>query len=70
MYAGMFRTAMDWLEDAGEFLKIPNNDFVNKAEISRADSKRIADTTSVEGGAQSDSEDKDMSSDDDSEESE
>jgi len=30
MYAGMFRTAMDWLQDAGEFLKSPEFDFVNE----------------------------------------
>mmetsp|Transcript_3087 Transcript_3087/g.6786 ORF Transcript_3087/g.6786 Transcript_3087/m.6786 type:complete len:678 (-) Transcript_3087:123-2156(-) len=31
MYAGMFRTAMDWLQDAGDFLKEPSYDFVNPA---------------------------------------
>ena len=30
MYAGMFRTAMDWLQDAGEFLKAPTFDYVNE----------------------------------------
>lgn len=28
MYAGMFRTAMDWLSDAGELLKSPNYDYI------------------------------------------
>jgi len=28
MYAGMFRTAMDWLSDAGELLKAPNYDYI------------------------------------------
>jgi len=27
MYAGMFRTAMDWLQDAGEFLKEPSLEY-------------------------------------------
>ena len=30
MYAGMFRTAMDWLQDAGEFLKSPEFDYLNE----------------------------------------
>eukprot|EP00985_Skeletonema_marinoi_P027421 scaffold22454_cov146-Skeletonema_marinoi.AAC.6 len=29
MYAGMFRTAMDWLQDAGEFLQAPSYDFIS-----------------------------------------
>jgi hypothetical protein len=28
MYAGMFRTAMDWLTDAGEFLKAPSYEYL------------------------------------------
>ena len=28
MYAGMFRTAMDWLQDAGEFLKEPTFEYI------------------------------------------
>jgi hypothetical protein len=28
MYAGMFRTAMDWLQDAGEFMKSPTNHYI------------------------------------------
>jgi hypothetical protein len=28
MYAGMFRTAMDWLHDAGEFLKEPTYEYI------------------------------------------
>ncbi|KAL3808184.1 hypothetical protein ACHAXA_009539 [Cyclostephanos tholiformis] len=28
MYAGMFRTAMDWLQDAGEFLREPSYNYV------------------------------------------
>ena len=32
MYAGMFRTAMDWLQDAGEFLKEPSFDYIIQAE--------------------------------------
>lgn len=30
MYAGMFRTAMTWLEDAGEFRKAPTYDYINE----------------------------------------
>jgi hypothetical protein len=30
MYAGMFRTAMDWLQDAGEFLREPSFDYVRR----------------------------------------
>ena len=32
MYAGMFRTAMDWLQDAGEFLQAPSYDFINSKD--------------------------------------
>jgi hypothetical protein len=32
MYAGMFRTSMDWLEDAGEFLMEPSFAYVTMAE--------------------------------------
>jgi len=32
MYAGMFRTAMDWLQDAGEFLQAPSFDFINSQD--------------------------------------
>merc|ERR1712127_827082 len=32
MYAGMFRTAMDWLQDAGEFLKEPSFDYLNMTD--------------------------------------
>ena len=28
MYSGMFRTAMDWLQDAGEFKKSPTDDYI------------------------------------------
>lgn len=28
MYAGMFRTAMDWLQDAGEFKKSPTDNYI------------------------------------------
>eukprot|EP00984_Skeletonema_dohrnii_P027287 scaffold16815_cov94-Skeletonema_dohrnii-CCMP3373.AAC.1 len=34
MYAGMFRTAMDWLQDAGEFLQAPSYDFISTEDNS------------------------------------
>ena len=37
MYAGMFRTAMDWLEDAGEFLKPPEFDYINEQSTETAE---------------------------------
>jgi len=54
MYAGMFRTAMDWLQDAGEFLKEPLFDYVC-----------MGDGDAKEGGAISVGDDDDDENDDD-----
>ena len=54
MYAGMFRTAMDWLQDAGEFLKEPSFDYVC-----------TGDGNAKEGGAISVGDDDDDENDDD-----
>jgi len=56
MYAGMFRTAMDWLQDAGEFLKEPSFDYV-----------RTGDGDAKEGGATSSGDDDDDDDDDEKE---
>eukprot|EP00804_Cyclotella_cryptica_P001073 CCRYP_008367-RA/>CCRYP_008367-RA protein AED:0.03 eAED:0.03 QI:124/1/1/1/1/0.5/2/143/575 len=61
MYAGMFRTAMDWLQDAGEFLKSPTYNYIKEVE-----KKRIEDdsnVSSVEGDGDSVSDDSSSSSD-------
>jgi hypothetical protein len=42
MYAGMFRTSMDWLEDAGEFLKEPSFAYVTMAETPSDEGSRTA----------------------------
>mmetsp|Transcript_9241 Transcript_9241/g.19948 ORF Transcript_9241/g.19948 Transcript_9241/m.19948 type:complete len:679 (+) Transcript_9241:64-2100(+) len=43
MYAGMFRTAMDWLQDAGEFLKEPSYDYINVEEDAAEDAMQDED---------------------------
>jgi len=48
MYAGMFRTAMDWLQDAGEFLKAPSYDYVDELPQSDAKDDDIDDHTGDE----------------------
>ena len=50
MYAGMFRTAMDWLQDAGEFLKAPSYDYVDKLPQSDSKDDDIEDHTGDEVG--------------------
>jgi hypothetical protein len=72
MYAGMFRTAMDWLQDAGEFLKEPTFEYItNVKECAMED-----DDKEVEKGAgtnvndscdssEDSSEDEDVEDDDD-----
>ncbi|KAL3767277.1 hypothetical protein ACHAW5_002080 [Stephanodiscus triporus] len=47
MYAGMFRTAMDWLQDAGEFLKEPSFDYVRRTRDETSGEED--DATSVGG---------------------
>jgi len=37
MYAGMFRTSMDWLEDAGEFLKEPSFAYITSTVETASD---------------------------------
>ena len=69
MYSGMFRTAMDWLQDAGEFLKSPNYDYVNEVEedvpaAAAAGSSPVAEVKSdsedsSNSGSDSESEDSD-----------
>lgn len=44
MYAGMFRTAMDWLQDAGEFLQAPSYDFIS-SEDNTDEKDEVNDTT-------------------------
>lgn len=48
MYAGMFRTAMDWLQDAGEFLQAPSYDFIN-IDDNANDSNEVSDLMNQEG---------------------
>ena len=45
MFAGMFRTAMDWLQDAGEFLRTPSFEYVRRT------GKDDQDAEGVRGGA-------------------
>ena len=59
MYAGMFRTAMDWLQDAGEFLKEPSFDYVRTGD---GDSKEGGDDS---GGDDDDDDDENEGKDDD-----
>jgi hypothetical protein len=47
MYAGMFRTAMDWLQDAGEFLQAPSYDFVN-SDNNTNDTNEVSDLMNQE----------------------
>ena len=71
MYAGMFRTAMDWLQDAGEFLQAPTYDFISSED--NADEKDEAkDMTANQTGNEHglDGSDKSGSGTDDSSESE
>ncbi|KAL7486179.1 hypothetical protein ACHAW6_011771 [Cyclotella cf. meneghiniana] len=61
MYAGMFRTAMDWLQDAGEFLKTPTYHYIKEVERERVED--LAHISSVEGEDKSVSADSGSSSD-------
>jgi hypothetical protein len=44
MYAGMFRTAMDWLQDAGEFKKSPVDDYIVTVAASDDGKEKVVDT--------------------------
>jgi len=48
MYAGMFRTAMDWLQDAGEFLQAPSFDYINSKDNTDEKNEIIYPTTANE----------------------
>jgi len=76
MYAGMFRTAMDWLSDAGELLKSPNYDYIidqpveednaNDEDVAEEKDKVTADRSSDstnEGSSGSDSDEESKSND-------
>ena len=58
MYAGMFRTAMDWLQDAGEFLQTPSYDFItdvdNPDEENEVDDQDASPESIEEGTNESD----------------
>jgi len=77
MYAGMFRTAMDWLSDAGELLKAPNYDYIieqsddmeeedaNEGDVAEEEEKVAAERSSgstSEGSSESDSDDEESKS--------
>ena len=47
MYAGMFRTAMDWCQDAGEFLQAPSYDFMNSDDNAN-DTNEVSDLMNQE----------------------
>jgi len=71
MYAGMFRTAMDWLQDAGEFLKEPSFDYIRRTrdetseEEDDATSVRDDDGEEAKGDTGTSVDDDDHSSEDD-----
>ena len=46
MYAGMFRTAMDWLQDGGEFLKEPSFDYIMEAQ--EEETEAIGDDNAID----------------------
>ncbi|KAL7461331.1 hypothetical protein ACHAXS_001750 [Conticribra weissflogii] len=58
MYAGMFRTAMDWLQDAGKFLQPPSYEYLNDVENKE---KKVLTTHSNEGDIQIQNENDSMS---------
>lgn len=72
MYAGMFRTAMDWLQDAGEFLQAPSYDFItNEDNTDEKDEDEVNETTANQTVAEDrDDSDNSGSGTDDSSESE
>ena len=77
MYAGMFRTAMDWLSDAGELLKSPNYDYIieqpndmegedaNEGGVAEEEEKKVAagrsSGSTSEGSSGSDSDEESKS---------
>ena len=46
MYSGMFRTAMDWLQDAGEFKKSPKDDYIVQDVVVQNDNEADASKNS------------------------
>lgn len=70
MYAGMFRTAMDWLQDAGEFKKSSSDDYImndqhqEEEESVSQDVKDDAQNNSSDGEDSNDSESEESSDDD------
>mmetsp|Transcript_9369 Transcript_9369/g.20149 ORF Transcript_9369/g.20149 Transcript_9369/m.20149 type:complete len:593 (-) Transcript_9369:190-1968(-) len=78
MYAGMFRTGMDWLQDAGDFLKSPSYAYLNDVEkkeeemldthINQGDMKiqNVNDSSSGATGGDDEDSETETESDDDS----
>jgi hypothetical protein len=70
MYAGMFRTAMDWLQDAGEFKQSPTDDYIRFVGATESDNAPASATAEDDNKQNTSSDDSDSAddSDDDSDE--